>query len=147
MSNENIRMHCYKKSNCIFLQLLWRKLLKIAPVAIFPTSMMVLFEFIKGSKVTCWTNCAFPWSYLEKRQAKQNVIVQVFSLVYQTSMLHYFLAFITFTPIFDDKTDTKILTSLFKNIGPKNLDIWTFFHAMKTAENIKNKCLHLLDQS
>ena len=37
-----------------FLQLRWRKLLKVAAFMIFPTSMMVCLKSIKGSKVTFW---------------------------------------------------------------------------------------------
>ena len=33
-----------KKSNYVFLQLRWKKLLKVAAFVIFPTSIMVLFE-------------------------------------------------------------------------------------------------------
>ena len=57
--HKNFKKHCEKKSNCVFLQLRWRKLLKVTAFVIFPTSIMVLFETIKDSKVTFWTNCVF----------------------------------------------------------------------------------------
>ena len=44
MSHENIKKHCPQKSNCVFLELGRRKLLKVAAFVIFPTSAMVLFE-------------------------------------------------------------------------------------------------------
>ena len=49
-----------KKNNCVFLLLRCKKLLKVADFVIFSTSIMVLFEICKGSKVTFWTNCPFP---------------------------------------------------------------------------------------
>ena len=44
MPLENIKKHCHKKSNCVFLQLRSRNLLKAAAFVIFPTSIMILFE-------------------------------------------------------------------------------------------------------
>ena len=39
-----IKKHCHKESNCVFLQLWWRKLLKVAAFVTFPTSPMALFK-------------------------------------------------------------------------------------------------------
>ena len=109
--------------------------------------MMVLFEIHQRFKGDLLNKLRVSLKLFGEKTSKAKCNSSSFFPCVSNFHASLFLAFITFTPIFDDKTDTKILTSLFKNIGPKNLDIWTFFHAMKTAENIKNKCRHLLDQN
>ena len=55
-----LKSNVHKKSNSMFLQLRWRKLLKVAAFVIFPTPIMVVFEIHQRFKVTFSTICAYP---------------------------------------------------------------------------------------
>ena len=57
---KNNKKYCHKKSSCVFLWLSWRKFFKIAASAIFPTSIMALFEIHQRFKGDVLNEFAFP---------------------------------------------------------------------------------------
>ena len=64
-------------------------LLKVATFLIFPTSTMVFFNSIKGSEVTFWMNCAFPFKYsqLISSRLPRQLKSRVFTLEWNTKFL------------------------------------------------------------
>ena len=84
---ENFKKHCHKKSNCVFLQLSWRKLLKVAAFIIFPTSIMVLFEIHQRFKGHFLNKLHVPlrdvWSSANLKLKKLSFVLSfVFRIVY-----------------------------------------------------------------